>query len=91
MQRLCMELWQGIPPTEDPCDPGAAWEHIILKKRKDSCMIEEISLKSYLHGISLFHITDNSFTSSSCRLFLACRRKGEYNVYNYENMGNICI
>ena len=42
--------------TEDPCDPGAAWEHIILKKRKDSCMIEEISLKSYPHGISLFHI-----------------------------------
>ena len=29
--------------------------------------------------------------SRSCRLFLACRRKGEYNVYNYENMGNICI
>ena len=26
----------------------------------------------------------------NCRLFLACPGKGEYNVYNYENMGYLC-
>ena len=41
--------------AEDTCNPGTAWEHIILKKRKASCMIEKTNQKSYPLWSSLFH------------------------------------
>ena len=41
--------------AEDTCNPGTAWEHIILKKRKASCMIEKTNRKSYPLWSSLFH------------------------------------